>query len=275
MFSAGSVLKMFQNALSDSTWKKGLFNYLAARGYDYATPDHLHENLQLVVDEQILTNRPDVALTMQTWETQSGFPYVTVTRNGISLKFEQNRFMYANRTSSNLWWIPINYVVGSNADFSMTQYDFWIPGTRATTIQGNSAPKLFTSNEWIIVNIQQTGFYRVNYDNSLWQLITKQLNVDFEKIHVLNRAQLVDDSFHLARASLIDFDIMFGILNYLKMETDYIPWASMDRANTLLNRWLTGSKVYTSFQAFMRKNVEALFNRLGMEVVENEARVDR
>lgn len=266
---------MFQNAFGDSVWQKGLFNYLAARGYDYATPDHLHENLQNSVNEKNSNDQLDVTLMMSGWEKQSGFPYVTVTRNGINLKFEQNRFMYTNRTSANLWWIPISYVVGANSDFSDTKPDFWIHGIRSVTIQGNSVTKNFTTSDWVIVNTQQTGFYRVNYDQSLWKLIIEQLNSNFNKVHVLNRAQLVDDSFNLARAGLINFDVVFGIFNYLEVETDYIPWASVNRANTLLNRWLMGSKIYEKFQAFMRKNVEALMNRLGMELIEGEPRVDR
>lgn len=264
---------MFQNGFGDSVWKKGLFNYLAARGYDYGTPEHLYENLQLAVDEA--ANQIDVALAMQTWERQSGFPYVTVKRNGLILTLEQNRFMYTDRNSSNLWWIPINYVVGSNPNFQNTEPDFWFPGTRFMTIQANYAPKTFTANDWLIVNIQQTGFYRVNYDNALWKLLIAQLNNGFEEIHILNRAQLIDDSFHLARAALINFNIVFEILNYLEAETDYVPWASMNRANTLLNRWLMGSKIYTNFQAFMRKNVAAMFDRLGIDLIENEPRVDR
>lgn len=267
---------MFQHAVGDTVWKKGLFNYLVARGYDYGTPDYLHQNLQKAVDEANLTHEINVAMMMGGWEAQSGFPYVTVKRSGLSLTLEQNQFTYENKVvSKSLWWIPINLVVGSNPDFRETKLDFWIPGTRSMTIQGLSHSKPFTSKDWIILNIQQTGFYRVNYDKALWKLISDQLNKDFEKIHVLNRAQLIDDSFNLARAGLINFDVFLTIINYLDMESDYIPWASLTRADNFMNKWLMRSKVYANYQAFMRKNVALLMNRLGMEIIDDEPRVDR
>lgn len=271
---------MFQNAFGDTTWTKGLTNYLNARRLNYGTPDYLYAGLQTAVDEDnpTTTNRPNVATVMKSWETQSGFPYITVTRNGNQLTFEQNRFLYTNRTSPNLWWVPLNYVVGSNANFTVTKPDLWLEGVTEVSIQSATAPKAFTANDWIVVNIQQSSFYRVNYDNTLWNLIIEQLNSAenaYSQIHLFNRAQLVDDSFHLARGGLINYDIVFGVLNYLEKETDYIPWASTNRANTLLNRWLSGSTAYAHYQAFMRKNVEAIFNRLGTEVINNEPRVDR
>jgi hypothetical protein len=37
----------------------------------------------------------------------------------------------------------------------------------------------------------------VNYDAQNWKLICDQLNADHEEIHVLNRAQIIDDVFQL------------------------------------------------------------------------------
>jgi aminopeptidase N len=91
----------------------------------------------------------------------------------------------------------------------------------------------------------------------------------------MNRAQMIDDSFHLSRADLLTFDVVMGMMNYLEHETDYLPWVAANRANTLLSRWLSGTEVFPHYQMFMRKNVETLFLRLGVDVIENEPRVDR
>lgn len=269
---------MFQNAFGDSTWAKGLNYYLTARSLNFATPSHLYEGVQTAVNEDNPTNRPNVAQVMSSWETQSGFPYINVTRNGNTLSFEQNRFMYADRTSATLWWVPLNYVVGSNPNFTDTKPDLWLQGVRSVSIESATSPKAFAGNDWLVVNIQQSGFYRVNYDNNLWNLIIQQLNRDgdeYNKIHLFNRAQLIDDSFHLAQAGLLKFDVALGIMNYVEKETDYIPWASVNRANTLLNRWLSGTTAYPKYQEFMRKRVTALFNKLGTDIITGEQRVDR
>lgn len=277
-YIAGSVLKTFQHALGDSTWSKGLHYYLSDRAHQSATSDHLLAGIQQAVNEDYPTSPPNVSVSFRTWETQSGFPYITVSRTGTTLTFEQNRFLYTNRNSTSLWWVPINYAVGSNPDFSNTRADFWLQGTRTIALQSSSAPKPFTANDWIIVNIQQSGYYRVNYDNTLWDLAAAQLNragAEYQKIHLFNRAQLIDDAFHFARADLLDFDIVLHLMNYLEKETDYVPWVSTNRANTLLNRWITGSVAYPRYQNFMRKNAAAFFNSLGTSNIQDENRIRR
>lgn len=273
---AGSVLRMFQNAFGDSTWKKGLNYYLNARANDYGTPDHLHEGIQRAVTEDF-TSAPTVADIMNSWENQGGFPFVTVTRTETELKFEQNRFLYTGRDSvTALWSVPINYVVGSNPDFTNTLPDLWM-STQTQTILSSSSSKPFTANDWIIANIQQTGYYRVNYDAGLWNANINQLTsaTGFQSIHLFNRAQLIDDSFHFARAGLLNFSTPLRVMDYLHYETDYIPWAPMNRANTLLNRWLGGTNVYPAYLNFMSKNVDSLYNRLTANIIDSEPRVDR
>ncbi|CRL01384.1 CLUMA_CG014379, isoform A [Clunio marinus] len=276
---SGSVLKMFQYAFGEETWRKGLNYYLIARAYNNGAPEHLHENLQRAVNEDNLGSDINVDVIMSSWETQSGFPYITVVRNDNELTFSQSRFMYTNQDSENLWWVPINYVVASNPDFSNTKPDFWLEGTQQNvSLRGFSIPKPFTNNDWIIVNIQQTGYYRVLYDRTLWDLILQELHPygnGYEKIHLFNRAQLIDDSFHFARAELLDYDVFLGVMRYMEKETDYIPWASANRANNLMSRWLSGSSAYPRYQSFMRNLVEKVYNKYGVNIIDGEQRVDR
>lgn len=219
---------MMQVALSVPTWTKGLRYYLETNEYKSASSDELYAGLQQAVNEDVLINPPSVSTIMSTWENQAGYPVITVSRTGNQLKLTQDRFFYTEETSSNLWWVPINYVVGSNPVFTDTKPDLWLAGEKEVTIESDTAPKPWTTNDWIVVNIQETSYYRVNYDDNLWNLLIQQLNGNnFDQIHVLNRAQLVDDSLNLARAGKISYDVPFGILEYLIKESDYIPWASV------------------------------------------------
>lgn len=271
---AVSILKMFQNAFGEENWLKGLRYYLNSKLNNVSNSDDFFENLQKAVNEDYDDEIPNVAMIMKTWTSQAGFPCVTVKwLSGNQLSFDQKRFTKENLPSRNLWWIPISFTLGSNPNFSDTSTDFWIEGVKSVKIEvGEENSKPFA--DWIVVNVQQVGFYRVNYDEFLWNRIITQLNRDFEKIHRFNRAQLIDDAFHLAEAEIIDFKVPLGIFSYLKNEVDYVPWASAYRAHKLLNRWLSGSKVHERFQEFTRKNVENLFNRLGTKVIDDEPQVD-
>jgi hypothetical protein len=46
------------------------------------------------------------------------------------------------------------------------------------------------------------------------------------KIHVINRAQIIDDAINLARSGLLSYEIALGVTSYLNKEVEYIPWAA-------------------------------------------------
>ena len=144
------------------------------------------------------------------------------------MTFSQSRFFYSDLASENLWWVPISYTTQSNPDFDSIGAHFWIEGVNNVVIANETAPTQWADNDWVIVNIRETGYYRVNYDSDNWDLLTQQLNGDnFEVIHVINRAQLIDDSLNLARAEIISYDVAFGILEYLRQEIDFAPWSAV------------------------------------------------
>lgn len=84
-----------------------------------------------------------------------------------------------------------------------------------------------------------TGYYRVNYDMSIWDSIGKYLNFGkFTKIHVLNRAQLVDDAYYFMTIGQLDFDMFKYVTNYLGEETDYTAWYPMFKNFESFSRYL-------------------------------------
>ena len=67
---------------------------------------------------------------------------------------------------------------------------------------------------------------RVNYDVENWKLIAQQLKTDHTAIHVINRAQIIDDAINLAKSDLLDYETALSVTGYLSNEVEYIPWAS-------------------------------------------------
>lgn len=218
-----------QVALTIPTWTKGLRYFLEQKKFQAAISDDLYNGIQQALNEDFPSSDLNIDTVFRSWENQPGFPLITVSKSGNQVTMTQERFFYNNDVSTSLWWIPINYVVGSNPNFTESQPDFWIRGQKTVTLSSNSAPKSWSDNDWIIVNIQQTGYFRVNYDDNLWTQIMHFLHgTNWQQIQLLNRAQLIDDSLSLARASKIDYKFPLGILQYLAKEADYIPWASVN-----------------------------------------------
>jgi hypothetical protein len=70
------------------------------------------------------------------------------------------------------------------------------------------------------------GFFRVNYEEENWNALISQLHNDCNEIHVLNRAQLIDDAFNLGKGNRMDYAMVLNLSEYLKNENDPIPWYS-------------------------------------------------
>ena len=77
-------------------------------------------------------------------------------------------------------------------------------------------------------------------------MLSQQLLKNHTAIHVINRAQIMDDALNLAKSDLLDYKTALGVTSYLSREVEYVPWAS---ALTGLHDFsLTG--LMSSFQVF-------------------------
>ncbi len=82
----------------------------------------------------------------------------------------------------------------------------------------------FRKSNILILKFHDSGYYRVNYYPQNWDLLTEQLQKDPKKIHVLNRAQMIDDSLTLAIDDYIPYSIPLKLMKYLDKEPDILPW---------------------------------------------------
>ncbi|XP_025264829.1 aminopeptidase N-like [Camponotus floridanus] len=101
-------------------------------------------------------------------------------------------------------------------------------------------------NNFVIYNLAQTGYYRINYDIENWRRLASYLNSEnYRKIHVLNRAQIIDDAFHLMITNQLNSTVFWSVTKYLSRETDYVAWYPMFKAlEYLSNIFLFHEKIY-------------------------------
>ena len=91
---------------------------------------------------------------------------------------------------------------------------------------------------WYIGNLKHAGWYRVNYDQNNWKLLIDQLNEDLNLIHPIHRAQLLDDSFNLGRAEIIDQLVFMDITKYLVQEADPLPFTPAFNGLNFANQFI-------------------------------------
>ena len=169
--------------------------------------------------------------------------------------------------------IPITFTIDSeNYEDTTTKFVFNITDP---VVKSFILPK--KPSKYIILNPKQTGFYRVNYDAENWSNIKTGLWKDnFDDIHVMNRAQIVDDLFNLARAGVIEYKTAVDIIRYIKKEKNYIPWLSaINNGLTFLSqRVALKDRDRKLFEWFVLDTMEDVYKHLTFNDKDTESRTD-
>lgn len=126
------------------------------------------------------------------------------------------------------------------------------------------------SNDWVLANLKHSGYYRVNYDLNNWIKLRDQLNSDHEKIHFINRAQLIDDSFNLGRAGHLTQELFLSLVKYLSNEKESLPFtAAQSGLNYISNQVSANYETYNQFKKYYLSLMESTYNRLAwIETIE-------
>ena len=126
-------------------------------------------------------------------------------------------------TDDTKWYVPITYTTSTDpSKFTETTTKEWLTPTADVTIT------LDKEDDWIILNNQQVGYYRVNYDKTLLSKIQTVLDSDnLDKIDEISRSQLVDDQLNFARAGKAEYTDVLKFLSFMKRDTSYYSWSSV------------------------------------------------
>uniref|UniRef100_A0A3Q0RHZ3 Aminopeptidase n=1 Tax=Amphilophus citrinellus TaxID=61819 RepID=A0A3Q0RHZ3_AMPCI len=90
--------------------------------------------------------------------------------------------------------------------------------------------------------------------------LTKKVRLTvLQDIPMINRAQIIDDAFNLARAKMIDTTLALRTTEFLKEEVEYIPWQTAIRNLDYFYLMFDRSEVYGPMQAYINNQVEPLF----------------
>ncbi|XP_065349188.1 aminopeptidase Ey-like [Cloeon dipterum] len=273
-YSKGAIiLRMMNHFLGEGTFRRGVNRYLKAHQFNNAAQDALwaclEEQAQLdsakdPENKSAAPGRATVKEIMDSWTLQTGYPVIHVMRNyeAGTAELTQNRFVtdWLGRSSDeSLWWVPISYTDPSNAllDIS-TKPRFWMNTSNATL---TDLPK---EDQWLLLNVNATALYRINYDLKNWELLSTALRT--EKNHGgipgLNRAQLIDDALDLARAGLLEYNSALNLLRYLRQEREYLPWRAAFSNLAYFTRMTRRGAGFGPFRNFMRTLLTPIYEEL-------------
>lgn len=188
---------------------------------------------------------------MGSWSQQAGFPVVSVTRNynegateNVTLSQQRYFTTQPSTPDNSTWWIPINFATAQRSNFDNTSADAWFPQLVNFTIEVAS----LTANDWLIINKQESGYYRVLYDDRNYRLLSDALYENIDVFHNLNRAQLLDDTYNFVRTSRLTYNTFLDVARFLEFEHEYASWYPAITAFTTLDRYFAGHDDYQTFR---------------------------
>ncbi|XP_011690580.1 PREDICTED: uncharacterized protein LOC105451677 [Wasmannia auropunctata] len=259
----GSLLRMIEKVYGIDVFNDALTDYLNKWKYSVATPEDLYASFQLKLNEKgYQTLKHNVKVYLDTWTTQPGYPVINVAVTENFIVIEQKRFFLKqlNKSDNTIWHIPITWAsVENKSEFFNTTPIFWMTERKIRR-------RKLSDLSLLIFNTQQSGYYRVNYDKKNWiQLIDYLKNENFETIHEINRAALIDDLMNLARAAYVDYEIAISAIMYLEKENNYLPWRAFFNNLLYLNNRFRGSEMEDIYKKWITFLIGRIYAQLGFE----------
>ncbi|XP_005446233.2 aminopeptidase N [Falco rusticolus] len=250
-----SVLRMLSDFLTEDVFKDGLQSYLHTFAYGNTVYTDLWFHLQEAVTKNNVSLPDSISKIMDRWTLQMGFPVVTVDTHTGTIK--QEHFLLdptsvVERPSvfNYTWIIPITWMTETTSGER-----YWLTKTSDTNNQFNvSRPN------WLLLNLNVSGYFRVNYDKENWEQLLSQLSTNHQIIPVINRAQIIDDAFNLARAKYINVTLALSTTRFLSQETEYMPWQAALNNLRYFQLMFDRSEVFGVMTKYIQKQVTPLFN---------------
>jgi len=271
------------STFSNSYFFSRIHNYLDLYKYSNAETKQLWDALESYdKDGNALMN---VSEAMGTFIYQSGYPIVMMKNNeDNSVTLTQERY-FVNRMellSSNspadnsTWIIPFTYSVYSNATGKPE-----ILEKKSITLKDETKinlPRMVNRRDengnakvFVKGNPDQTGFYKVQYDDNAIQVVCEWLKTDLYFMPAIDRAGfLTDITSQLYTGRTENPEVILDCMNFLKNEKSNVVWQS---AIDVLKQFLKNFDVDSSYgnvKKFIASLIQNIANDIGWEELAND-----
>lgn len=245
---AASVLYMIENIIGDEVFKTGLRDYLKQSQQKSVTADDLWTYVDKAVTDNKIKLNHKVKDIAESWYV-AGYPLVQVSfaKGDKQMKLSQKLFrvdengkIQDTKDTEPKWIVPVSLITsGSSEDVVKTPPENWINGNEESTI------KVSDDTKWVLINNQQTGYYRVTYDEENWKAIARYLAGDSNddtdsflyevetflgakkknlELSDQTKLQLLDDAIILANGDALSYVIPLELTRMLESVKTFVPW---------------------------------------------------
>ncbi|KAH9665065.1 Aminopeptidase M1 [Citrus sinensis] len=217
-YNKGSaVIRMLQSYLGEDIFQvKSLSLYMKK----YAWKNVKTEDLWSVLSEESGIN---ITSLMECWTKQKGHPVVYVNCKDNLLEFKQSQFVSSGLQGDGRWTIPITLSLGSYNNQRNFLLESQSQSVNISEMLPSSDGKLCSFKEcdetlWIKVNVEQSGFYRVIYDDELSARLRKA--VENNCLSAADKLGILDDMLALCQACKQPLSYLLLLLDAHRKEHD-------------------------------------------------------
>ncbi|KAJ0974462.1 hypothetical protein J5N97_016427 [Dioscorea zingiberensis] len=268
-----SVIRMLEAYLGYDVFQKSLAAYIKRFAFQNAKTEDLWD----VISAE---SGIPVKMMMETWTKQKGYPVVHVKYNDF-LEFEQSHFSISGSAEDAEWIVPITLCVGSYDKQKKFILDSKIRRLELSEIlslsegnvslTGKSTDGICQSDRLLIkVNVEQTGFYRVKYDDTLSTLLRKAIKGN--SLSAADKFGILDDAFALCVARQLPLSSLLSWMDVYKHELDYIVLSRL--INIILEVLKLSSNAignsFSKLKQYFISLLEISAEKLGWEQKSNE-----
>ena len=266
-YKKGSALiRMLESFLKVDVLRAGLNKYLKKYQYRNARTSDLWQTFT----ESVPNASVNVTAVMDRWSKQKGFPVISssIDYSKNLLHLSQRRFLSTPPDGEDLasqesepspfgyqWIIPITMITNKVPSNSRL---IWLSQRSA------SVSTFDPTIEWFKLNVNQSGFYRVNYDDTNWRRLIEQLHSRHYAQHVFSpadRSNLLDDAISFMKVSQLSADLAMNLTAYLEAgERNYVPWETALNHFAYLDAVMNGHPL---FRKYLLKLIQPTLNSLG------------
>ena len=260
----GSVLRMLEDFLGSENFRQGLHDYLVKHSYDNADTGDLWDALASASGEP-------VSEMMDTWLHQTGYPYLDAEierqDSGITVSVAQRRFTYDSiiddvGQDDTLWHVPLRVRSGRSDE------------TASTLQRGRSASLSVggEQNDWVKINPEQTGFFRVKYRSDDLALLRPA--IESLDLSAIDRLGIQSDAYALAKAGIQPATDFLEIAQAYVNEDHAYVWGDLGANLGALDNLLSGEPFFEAYRRFGRYLFGPAGARVGWDPKPGEGHLD-
>ncbi len=245
-----AIIRMLESFLGEEVFRDGIRKYIAAHKYSNTTTADLWQALTEVSGKPISEIAPG-------WTEQPGYPVVKVERKESTIQLTQERFTIHSADAPALQWqIPLTYVTQDQ------------PATNGFLLREKAAnlPGELPADKTIKFNVADTGYYRVQYDATSWDLLLAQI----PRLAEADRVNLLIDAWALVEAGREPLAHYLNLVDQVVNEDQLAVYDQITDTFIFLNGLLAGDRVRPRFQQFARALLRPAFDRVGWEAKPGE-----